>query len=509
MKPNTPIASGADAHVQYLRYAAVLIGVWTLFRLWFCTQLELVGDEAYYWLWSKHLALSYYSKGPGVASAIHLGTSLFGDTVFGVRITAVVASTITVVTGFALTRALFDTRVAFWTVVVSLLMPLYIVGGFVMTIDSLSVCAWALAALLFWKVKDSRNVLGWMGVGVLIGLGTLAKYTNLAMIPSLALFCALSPAHRKHLVRPTFGLMLVAALACTTPIVIWNHQHEWITVRHLLERGDLTGEIEGLSVLSFLAFVGLQSGVVWPLFFFALIPAFGSKYLRNAYPTQYRFLVALFLPLFLFYALLSFNNDPGEANWTAPCYIAGAPLLTAAWLHWADTRPRYRRYALASIASAVVFSVLFYVLTQVSFPQGKDPFRRIRGWESFGTQIAALHSEHDASFTICRSYQFAAHAAFYDPEQKQSYVQTAHRANSQFEFWTTHTEDHPRANAIYVDTKSNQVPPSVQREFSSVELVRVASSEYRGQPVREFYFYLCRDMIAPPYAGAGVRDLKR
>ena len=34
---------------RYLILAVVLLAV-TLYRLWYSTQLELVGDEAYYWL---------------------------------------------------------------------------------------------------------------------------------------------------------------------------------------------------------------------------------------------------------------------------------------------------------------------------------------------------------------------------------------------------------------------------------------------------------------------------
>ncbi len=48
--------------------------------------LPLSFDEAYYWLWSKHLALSYYDHPPVIAYAIRAGTLLFGDTAFGVRI---------------------------------------------------------------------------------------------------------------------------------------------------------------------------------------------------------------------------------------------------------------------------------------------------------------------------------------------------------------------------------------------------------------------------------------
>ena len=47
--------------------------------------IQLSQDEAYQWVWSKHLALSYYSKPPGIALIQFAGTSLFGDNEFGVR----------------------------------------------------------------------------------------------------------------------------------------------------------------------------------------------------------------------------------------------------------------------------------------------------------------------------------------------------------------------------------------------------------------------------------------
>ena len=75
--------------LSYTQLTLGLIAILTLFRLWFCAQTDLVADEAYYWLWSKHLDWSYFSKGPGVAWTIYVGTMLFGDMEFGVRFFAV------------------------------------------------------------------------------------------------------------------------------------------------------------------------------------------------------------------------------------------------------------------------------------------------------------------------------------------------------------------------------------------------------------------------------------
>ena len=68
-----------------VRLVILLLCGLTCYRLWFITQMEMVPDEAYYWLWSKPLAASYRDKGPAIAWTIALGTQLFGQTVFGIR----------------------------------------------------------------------------------------------------------------------------------------------------------------------------------------------------------------------------------------------------------------------------------------------------------------------------------------------------------------------------------------------------------------------------------------
>ena len=54
-------------NTRYSYFTAGLLVVLTAFRLWYSTHLELVGDEAYYWLWSRHLDLCYLDKGPAIA----------------------------------------------------------------------------------------------------------------------------------------------------------------------------------------------------------------------------------------------------------------------------------------------------------------------------------------------------------------------------------------------------------------------------------------------------------
>ena len=54
-------------------------------RLWQLDELALIGDESYYWLWSRHLDWAYYDHPAGVAVLTWLSTALGGQSEAGIR----------------------------------------------------------------------------------------------------------------------------------------------------------------------------------------------------------------------------------------------------------------------------------------------------------------------------------------------------------------------------------------------------------------------------------------
>jgi len=61
------------------RNTIIVVGVLTLWRLYLSAGLQLHPDEAYYWLWSRHLDIAYYDHSPLVAYFIWI-TTLFSET---------------------------------------------------------------------------------------------------------------------------------------------------------------------------------------------------------------------------------------------------------------------------------------------------------------------------------------------------------------------------------------------------------------------------------------------
>src|SRR5882672_3417454 len=118
-----------DSHWLKLGYAVILIA---LVARWFYLRsglLDLSGDEAYQWTWSKHLALSYYSKPLGIALLQKLGTLIGGDTGFGVRFCSPVIAAIMSLLLLRFLAREAGGRTAFWALIATLATPLFVVGS--------------------------------------------------------------------------------------------------------------------------------------------------------------------------------------------------------------------------------------------------------------------------------------------------------------------------------------------------------------------------------------------
>ncbi|HZP83145.1 MAG TPA: glycosyltransferase family 39 protein, partial [Chthonomonadaceae bacterium] len=195
-------ASGRRWHQATLLFLVVT----TLLRLCQLPMLELAPDEAYYWDWSRRLALGYYDQGPMIAYVIRLTTALFGTNEFGVRFGVLTASLGTLLCCYALARRLFSPLAGFFTVVLLGLTPLMAVGSVIATYDPLLVCFWALACVFLERAlyapTERAQRAAWIGAGIATGLGFLSKHTMLLLVPCLLLFLALSPPHRRWLRRP-------------------------------------------------------------------------------------------------------------------------------------------------------------------------------------------------------------------------------------------------------------------------------------------------------------------
>ena len=478
---------------NYTRAAWALILALTLLRFLLAGCFELVGDEAYYWHWAQHPAMAYYSKPPGVAWAIRLGTWILGDTERGVRLVSVLLSAGTSFLVFRLGASLFSPRVGFWSLVLASVAPMFIGGGLLMTIDAISVFFWLLAALAFLATARDPSPGRWLLAGLSLGAGLLAKLTNLALIPSFVLFCLWSPGHRALLRRPGFWGLVAVALLFLGPVLIWNSSHGWITFHHLQERGALDKPFR-FSAGALLTFVGLQLAVIGPALLPLLVAA--MRVGGRAFPDDLarRFSLSLFLPLILFYTVLACNN-PGEANWTAGAWASFFPVPAAAGLHLADASRAGRLLWRGVLGlSAVLAALLLYAIVGFYTPSHPDLFARVRGARDLAGRVMQLRAQHHADFVIAHHYQTASLIGFYGPGHPQPFTWHQDPARNQLDLWPGYRELYPAGStALYVAKKAKPAG-TLWRDFESVEVLEEVQTHFRGQPVRPYTVYLCRGL---------------
>src|SRR4029450_9529378 len=180
------------------RAAWCFIVALTAIRFSLLATTDLSFDEAHYWMWSERLAPAYFSKGPAIAFVIRASTALFGANEFGVRFFSPVLAAGTSLLVFYFARRLFSATAGLWAVIALNATPIFNVGAFVMTIDSLSIFFWLAAMFSFWLALEKSPQFSWHWPlsGLLVGLGFLSKYTNALELVSIVLVLALAPRFR-------------------------------------------------------------------------------------------------------------------------------------------------------------------------------------------------------------------------------------------------------------------------------------------------------------------------
>jgi len=317
----------------------VLVGLVTLARLAYLAlgcPYTLIEDEAHYWEWSRRLDWSYYSKGPGIAWTIRAFTSLLGENEFAVRAAAPLSAAV-VALGLAwlATRTAMDRRAGVLAAVIFLCIPMYQVMGLLLTIDGPYAACWALALAGAFAAVVGGRASGWVVLGFALGAGVLYKHTILLLVPGVlagAFIHRRSIAlDRRHALAIAAGLALL--LLGMVPMVVWNAQRDWPTVRHLLGHlGATGGDVrdasgEPWSPLWTLSFLGSQLGMIGPAI---VLMALGAcRPARDAAPGARTLLVWCAIPLLVFYLGVSLVTEP-EGNWALAAYLSLCP-LGAAW----------------------------------------------------------------------------------------------------------------------------------------------------------------------------------
>jgi len=442
----TPNSERHWLRLGYLLTFVLLVASWVYLA---SGTVQLSQDEAYQWVWSKHLALSYYSKPPGIALIQFAGTALFGDNEFGVRFfSPLFAAILSVMVLRFFTREI-SARAGFWLLLIIIATPLLALGTVLMTIDPPLVLCWTWAMIAGWRaVQPDGKTRHWLAVGLAMGLGFLCKYSVLYQLVCWAMFFALWRPVRAQLRKPGPWLALLILLVCTLPVILWNWQHGWITVRHVANDAGLQSQWHP-TLRYFWDFTFQEFALLNPIFLMgALLAMIGFWKSRRERPL-WLYLFCMGAPVFWGHWFFSFHSRV-LPNWIAPAVIPMFCLMVAYW----DDRRRVARpflavgLALGFFAFAILHqSKLIGKITGEMPPGSKDPTRRVQAWKQEAalveTEREKLQQAGQPAFIICSHYGITGLYSFYIPQAKAAiksgeplvYVMDSDTPQNQFYFW--------------------------------------------------------------------------
>jgi hypothetical protein len=399
-----------------------------------------------------------------------------------------------------------------------------------MTIDAPYTCCWGWAVVLGYQAMVRGARWAWPVLGALVGLGILAKYTMILWIPSVGLFLLTTPSLRRLLFRPGFWIMTGVAAVICLPILLWNLQHDWVSLRHVSGQAGFQEQRVTLW-LGPLEYLGLQFLVLLGFWFIAWTAAMFVHRPWRESEWGIRYLWWMSAPMFIVFLLFSLQTRE-EPNWPVTAYVSGL-VLAAAWvqqqLH-APSRTR-RRVTFAALATACTLGIFLIVLmhhsewlqgplvrlagppsAQQPLPRRRfDPTCRLRGWRTLGRALDRLCEELRAQgidpLLAATSWNEPGEIAFYCRGHPTVYSLglALGGRHSQYDLW----HPNPILDEAYFRGRTFLVVGDVDQllsgAFERIEMSHLVTHCEGGQQVAQWTVTVCRGFRGFHNLPAGVQ----
>ncbi len=422
---------GLGSGDQWSTFATWLVAAAFLLRLLYITQVELLPEDSYYWNYAQHLALGYLDHPPMVAWLIWLGTAVFGNSEFGVRIGALCCAAVASVFVYRLTRNLFGEPSALVALVLMQVLPFFFLAGMLMTPDAPLTAAWAAALYFIERALVAGQSRAWLLAGVGIGLGLISKYTIGMLVPAVALFVILDPQSRRWLLRWEPYAALGIAMVIFSPVILWNAQHDWAsfafqTSRRLSERPRFALHKLLISALVLLTPTGVLS---------LAVSRFAARVSSGSADEARRWLflrLVVLVPLSVF-VIFSLRHDV-KIDWTGALWLGAVPAMAAATVRFAEAAG-IRGWVQSAWGPTAVLMLLLYAAGLHYLALGlpgvgySDHLELVPvGWRDLGRQVNALaqnirqRTGKEPIIVGMDRYELASQLSFYMPERTRPFI---------------------------------------------------------------------------------------
>ncbi len=212
-----------------------IAGVATVLLLAIASRYGYHRDELYFLTASKHLGFGYVDQPPVAVLITWFARTVFGDSVFGLRvIPALVTGGVVAMTG-VITRELGGSRFAQAFAALCVASSGFLIVGHLEGTTVYDLLFWVLASFLVVRILRTGNERLWLLVGLVVGSGLEEKNTILLLFAGLAIGFVVN--RQAHILRsPWLWAGAGLALLLWAPNLVWQATNGWPTAtmdRHL------------------------------------------------------------------------------------------------------------------------------------------------------------------------------------------------------------------------------------------------------------------------------------
>ncbi len=438
----------------------VLLIAFLLLRLVFWLTAFPNPDEAYYWLWGQHPALSYFDHPPWQAWMQGIFTASLGRSLLTLRLPNLISNSILAFTYYKICRYLYGDRAnqAFWLVLLMLLAsPLYYLFlGLAWPdhwlITFILIALYGFITFLDSYLADGQGASWRLGMAAIaLGLAGLCKYSAIFVAMSWAAVLITDRRLRALWRDGRLYLAMAIAASCLTPILLWNVAHDWQSWRFYADRSVGDFRLKWAPCFNFLFFSGLLLSPFHGVGFYRIWRSKARVRSASVYSqvAGWVFIVptVALTVISLFSAALYY--------WNIAAYLLLFPLLPGLFWHQSPVeRSPFRNSKLfwGSQCYGLLFAVLIGIQYSLVPPSALaqwdvDPdARMVFGWPEVAAvvqqQAAELAANH---FLLTTDYRSAAALAY---QLNQREVAVISDRPTQFDLWYPQNRQFIGKNAV-------------------------------------------------------------
>jgi 4-amino-4-deoxy-L-arabinose transferase-like glycosyltransferase len=483
-----------DNDPRFKRYSIIFIISISALRLIYKSGLDLIPDEAYYYVWSLHPSLSYFDHPPALAWVMTVMGSFIHSPEWVVNLSGFIFALFTSTFVWRLAAYVYNPKVAFWSLVILHFTLLFAAGSLLTTIDTPKLAFIAAAGFFSVRALDHNKQSDWVWTGLFFGLSLLAKYSAILFIAPLIIILFGRSEKRKFLYGPGPYVAAVLAGFVFLPVILWNAQNEWISFGFQWQHGLGGSKFPTLQYMD--DYLGGQLGLAGPILLGIIV--FATVAVIRQWPDKKDKEIFLALqsavPL-IFFALTALQKRV-EPNWPAMAYLFAVPLAVGFTAdRFTQQRSWRRSWSIHALVSATLI-LLLYIHTYFPLAQLRnDRTAELRQWSAIVEQVKAIRTAYPQARLAANHYQIASQLIVYG-EEEVSCLNIAHRRN-QFHYWQD--QQQWLGDTFLLVDKEKRLYQDVREAFANIKVVAeipFADSNIMGE--ERFLIYLAEGYKGHP-----------